>query len=89
MYWDAAVQGRRVDDRRDCRCSSGSQLFFSTFYNGSLMLTLDDKKPAATVLWKGKSDSEIQTDGLHAVIATPVFMATTSTGSAATASSAA
>ena len=38
------------------------------------MLTLDDKKPAATVLWKGKSDSEIQTDGLHAVIATPVIL---------------
>ena len=38
------------------------------------MLALDDKKPAATVLWKGKSDSEIQTDGLHAVIATPVII---------------
>jgi outer membrane protein assembly factor BamB len=52
----------------------GSQLFLSTFYDGPLMLTLDDKKPAATVQWKGKSDSEIQTDGLHAVIATPVIM---------------
>jgi outer membrane protein assembly factor BamB len=52
----------------------GSQLFFSTFYDGPLMLTLDDKKPAATVQWKGKSDSEIQTDGLHAVIATPAII---------------
>jgi hypothetical protein len=52
----------------------GSQLFFTTFYDGPLMLTLDDRKPAATVLWKGKSDSEIQTDGLHAVIATPVII---------------
>ena len=52
----------------------GSQLFFTTFYDGPLMLTLDDKKPGATVLWKGKSDSEIQTDGLHAVIATPVII---------------
>jgi outer membrane protein assembly factor BamB len=25
------------------------------------------------VLWKGKSDSEVQTDGLHAVVATPVI----------------
>jgi outer membrane protein assembly factor BamB len=53
---------------------SGSQLLFSTFYNGSLMLTLDDRKPAATVLWKGKSSNEIQTDGLHAVITTPVVI---------------
>ena len=51
-----------------------SQLFFTTFYDGPLMLTLDDKKPAATVAWKGKSDSEIQTDGLHAVITTPVIV---------------
>ena len=51
-----------------------SQLFFTTFYDGPMMLTLDQKKPGATVLWKGKSDSEIQTDGLHAVIATPVII---------------
>jgi outer membrane protein assembly factor BamB len=52
----------------------GSDLFFTTFYDGPLMLRLDDKKPAATVLWKGKSDSEIQTDGLHAVITTPAII---------------
>ncbi len=52
----------------------GSDLFFSTFYDGPLMLSLDDKKPGATVLWKGKSDSEILTDGLHAVITTPVII---------------
>jgi outer membrane protein assembly factor BamB len=53
---------------------NGSQLFLTTFYDGPLMLTLDDKKPGASVLWKGTSDSEIQTDGLHAVIATPVII---------------
>jgi outer membrane protein assembly factor BamB len=38
------------------------------------MLALDEKKPGATVVWKGKSDSEVQTDGLHAVITTPVII---------------
>jgi outer membrane protein assembly factor BamB len=38
------------------------------------MLTLDDQKPGVTVLWKGKSDSEILTDGLHTVITTPVII---------------
>jgi len=52
----------------------GSLLFFTTFYDGPLMLQLDDKKPGASVLWKGKSDSEIQTDGLHAVITTPAII---------------
>jgi outer membrane protein assembly factor BamB len=53
---------------------SGPLLFFTNFYDGPLMLTLDEKKPAATVLWKGKADNEIQTDGLHSTIATPVII---------------
>jgi outer membrane protein assembly factor BamB len=53
---------------------SGSLLFFTNFYNGPLMLSLDEKRPAATVLWKGKSDSEIDTDGLHSVNGTPVIV---------------
>jgi outer membrane protein assembly factor BamB len=53
---------------------SGPLLFFTNFYDGPLMLTLDDKKPAATVLWRGKSDNEIQTDGLHSTISTPVIV---------------
>jgi outer membrane protein assembly factor BamB len=53
---------------------SGSLLFVSSFYNGGLMMALDDKKPAATMLWRGKSDSEIQTDTLHAVTATPAVI---------------
>jgi outer membrane protein assembly factor BamB len=53
---------------------SGSLLFFTNFYNGGLMLDLDQEKPAATVLWKGKSESEIETDGLHGVITTPAII---------------
>jgi outer membrane protein assembly factor BamB len=53
---------------------TGSLLFFTNFYDGPLMLALDEQKPAATVLWKGKSDNEIQTDGLHATTATPVII---------------
>jgi outer membrane protein assembly factor BamB len=53
---------------------SGSMLFFTNFYDGPLMLALDEKKPGATVMWKGKSDNEVQTDGLHSVIATPVIV---------------
>ena len=51
----------------------GNRLLVSCFYNGSMMLELDEQKPAARVLWKGTSDSEVQTDGLHAVVGTPVI----------------
>jgi outer membrane protein assembly factor BamB len=49
----------------------GSRLLVSSFYNGSMLLELAGD--GAKVLWKGKSESEINTDGLHAVINTPVI----------------
>jgi outer membrane protein assembly factor BamB len=50
---------------------SGNRLFVTAFYDGPLMIEVDGKK--AHVLWKGKSQSEVDTDGLHSIIPTPVF----------------
>lgn len=52
---------------------SGARLLISAFYNGSRMFELDARQPAARLLWKGSSDSEIKTDGLHPLISTPVI----------------
>ena len=49
---------------------SGSLLLISSFNHGSMLLDLRGGK--ASLIWKGKSDSEINTDGLHALINTPV-----------------
>jgi outer membrane protein assembly factor BamB len=46
-------------------------LFITTFYNGSLMLRLDQTKPGATVAWRSKKASERDTDCLHSIIPTP------------------
>ena len=51
----------------------GVRLLVSSFYNGSMMLVLDDEVPRSELLWKGTSDNEILTDGLHAVVNTPVI----------------
>ena len=51
--------------------SRGPHLLVSCFFNGSLLLDVAGTRPR--VVWKGKSDSEIDTDGLHAVINTPVI----------------
>ena len=53
---------------------SGPLLFVSTFYSGPLMLTVDASEPRAELLWKGKSESEIDTDGLHSLISTPAIV---------------
>ena len=51
----------------------GDLLFFTSFYNGPMMLRLDPVKPGASVVWRGKSSSERNTDGLHSIISTPFF----------------
>lgn len=49
----------------------GNRLFLTSFYNGSMMIDmgLDGKTPE--ILWKGKSNSEVRTDGLHSIMSTP------------------
>jgi len=53
--------------------ASAGRLLVSAFYNGSMLLDLDPDKPAAKMSWKGNSSSEIKTDGLHALVTTPVI----------------
>jgi outer membrane protein assembly factor BamB len=52
---------------------AGDLLFVTAFYDGPLMLKLTADKPGSSVLWKGKSRSERDTDGLHSIIPTPVI----------------
>ena len=54
----------------------GNYLLVSNFYNGSLMMRFNRDQPAATLMWKGASRSEMpgETDGLHAVITTPLII---------------
>lgn len=52
----------------------GKLLFITSFYNGPMLLQLSSlPKPAAKLLWRGKSNSEqpTRTDKLHAIMCTP------------------
>ena len=51
---------------------SSHGLLVSAFYNGSRMYRLFKDRPGAELIWKGGSDSEIETDGLHSLVTTPV-----------------
>ncbi len=59
----AIAMPRVVDDR----------LFVSAFYNGGLMLQLQKDRPEVKELWRGKASSIEKSEGLHALMATPVF----------------
>ncbi len=49
----------------------GQRLFVTAFYNGPLMLEVARDGQSAKVVWRGKSNSEIETDGLHSIMPTP------------------
>jgi outer membrane protein assembly factor BamB len=51
----------------------GDRIFVTSFYNGPRMLKIGEDGTSAQILWRGHSDSEIKTDGLHSIIPTPVF----------------
>jgi len=48
-----------------------SMLFISSFYHGPMMLKLDGDTPS--IVWKGKSNNAAFPDGVHSMMASPVF----------------
>jgi outer membrane protein assembly factor BamB len=52
---------------------SGDLLFVSSPHHGSLMVRLSRDKPAAKVVWKGKSNELARPEGLHNLMGSPVL----------------
>ncbi len=48
-------------------------LFLTNFFDGSLMLKLDEDKFAVEKVWQRAGESEKNTDALHSIISTPLF----------------
>jgi len=48
----------------------GDQLFLTAFYDGPMLLQVE--ATSARIIWKGRSESEIETDGLHSIMPTPI-----------------
>jgi outer membrane protein assembly factor BamB len=51
----------------------GDLLFISSFYHGPMMLKLAADRPAATLLWKDKTQRPTHPIGLHCLMPTPVL----------------
>ncbi|VTS08838.1 PQQ-binding-like beta-propeller repeat protein [Tuwongella immobilis] len=73
-FWQVPFESKFALTAPMARYDDG-RLFVTAFYNGPLMLKLDTDKPGASILWKGKSNSERpdKTDGLHSIMPTPLF----------------
>ncbi len=77
VYWSQPFPGEGQAVRAGLTIPTprraGDLLFFTSFYNGPIMLKLASDQPSASVVWRGKSDSEQRTDGLHAIMCTPII----------------
>jgi outer membrane protein assembly factor BamB len=51
----------------------GDRVYFTSFYDGSLMLRLLKDKPAIEKVWQISGRDEKNTEALHSIISTPVF----------------
>ncbi len=70
VYWSEPFESRSGLTIATPR-QLGNLLFFTTFYNGSMMLRLDQSKPAATSIWRTEKASEKETTHLNAIMSTP------------------
>jgi outer membrane protein assembly factor BamB len=52
---------------------AGGRLLVSAFFNGSVLLELDDAAPKAREVWRVQGHSERDSEGLHALITTPAI----------------
>jgi len=52
---------------------SGDRVFFTSFYDGSLLLKLRQDRPEAEKVWQIAGRDERNTLALHSIISTPVF----------------
>lgn len=51
----------------------GDRLIVSDFFKGSALIRLAADKPTAELVWKGKGENEVKTDGLHSLMCRPVL----------------
>ncbi len=51
----------------------GEHLFVSSFYDGSLLIRLNQTKPEAETAWRRRGQDEKNTDSLHCMISTPII----------------
>lgn len=74
VYWQIPFQVRSAMALATPQ-KQGNHLLVSSFYSGSMLVELDADKPKAEVVWKvkGKSEMPNKSEGLHAIITTPII----------------
>ena len=73
LYWRFPFPPKRMVLAIASPVLDSGRLFFSGFFDGSLMLQTDPLTLAVRQVWRRIGTSERDTDGLHSIISTPIF----------------
>jgi outer membrane protein assembly factor BamB len=74
VYWKHETPPLRMVINVPTPVLEGDRLFLSCFYDGSYMLRLPQDRLGIEELWRRRGRNEKDTDALHAMISTPVFI---------------
>lgn len=73
VYWKIPYESRKGVINIAMPVISWPYIFLSSFYDGSMLVQLNEKTPAASLVWKRTGESERKTDALHCIMSTPLI----------------
>ncbi|REK17378.1 MAG: dehydrogenase [Planctomycetota bacterium] len=71
VYWSHPFQPAKMVINIATPVLEQDRLFFTSFYDGSIMLELDEGELSVRELWSRRGRDERHTDSLHSIISTP------------------
>jgi outer membrane protein assembly factor BamB len=74
VHWQVAFPVSRMPIGCASPVIDGNRAFFTSFYDGSLMLELSQQELSARQVWKEVGPSEKETKALHSIISTPIIL---------------
>ena len=74
LHWEYPFPSRQVVIAVATPVVHNDLLFMTSFYQGSLMLRLKQYALAVERVWQRRGQSELATDALHSIIATPIML---------------
>lgn len=74
IYWQQEFKQTRMIINITTPVRYNNYLFISSFYDGSMLLKLDEKDLRVSLVWKRAGKNERNTDALHCTMSTPIIL---------------
>lgn len=74
VYWRFPFSPSRMPIGVATPLVQGNRLFFTSFYDGALMLEMDSPEMTVSEVWRASGPNERRTKALHSIISTPLWL---------------